>query len=343
MDLQKVGWLKKITAKQIAMMCILMVAVYFLATPPRAGNELESDNVIMTIRGLDDLFTAPINEHTLYVMHDSGHLVKTTVMANPEMSEVDSIFNSLLVDSDNLHDGVFGLIPSGAVLRNYEIVDGILTLDLSESFTWYKTSVEQNLLTSLVWSMTALNDVDHVNFLVEGEPVNNFNTALHVGRGLNRAMGINVEMDAQSMANTKPIMLYFFTDQTEDALLVPVTRLVDPHVDPFEIVISSLVRGPLSGSYISVFNHQASLIEAPFIDEGIMTLNFSSNLFYDLDQTQVSSQVIKQLVMSMTEFEEVTEVSVVIEGNSRVFDNVGNPITIPVGRNHVLGNETASY
>jgi len=136
--------------------------------------------------------------------------------------------------------------------------------------------------------------------------------------------------DAQMMT------LYFFTDDTENAQLVPVTRLVAPNVDLFEYAVSSLVRGPVGANYISVFNHRATLLDAPLLENGIMTLNFSSELFFDQEQTQVSSQVIKQLVMTLTEFDEVSEVSVVIEGSSRVFDDVGNPITVPVGRNVIL-------
>ena len=94
---------------------------------------------------------------------------------------------------------------------------------------------------------------------------------------------------------------------------------------------------------MSVFNHRASLLEQPKLENGIMTLNFCSGLFYNQDQTQVSSQVIKQLVMTLTEFEEVHEVSVVVEGSSRVFDDGGNPITVPVSRSGVLGNEGSGF
>jgi germination protein M len=153
-------------------------------------------------------------------------------------------------------------------------------------------------------------------------------------------MGINLEVGAPHITDAQMMKLYFLTDDTDDALLVPVTRLVEKDVDPFEYAVSALVRGPIGATYISVFNHRATLLEQPKIEDGILTLNFSSELFYNQEQTQVSSQVIRQLVMTMTEFDEVYEVSVVIEGSSRVFDDAGNPITVPVGRNHIWGNDT---
>jgi len=334
MKLEKLEWMKRITIKQIAAMCVIMVAIYFIA--PLAGDDTQDALNVVGSMGNSYENRSMLETHTVYVMHDSGYLVKTEVQVDPDQSSVHTIFSSIQNGSPHLHDHVDGLIPTSAVLRDYETNNGTLTLNLSESFLYYPTSMEENILTSLVWSMTALPHVDRVHFLIDGEAVSNFNGTIDIGRGLTRAMGINVEVDAPNVADTQMMMLYFFTDDTDDALLVPVTRLVATNIDPFEYAVSSLVRGPVGRNYISVFNHRATLLDAPRLENGIMTLNFSSELFFDQEQTQVSSQVIKQLVMTLTEFDEVSEVSVVIEGSSRVFDDVGNPITVPVGRNVIL-------
>jgi len=338
MKLEKLAWMKKISAKQIASMCVIMVAIYFIA-PFASRNSVEEE--INMVGSMGSSYEDQVSEqtHTVFVMHESGYLVKTEVLMDEEKSSVQTVFDSLQVGSPQLLSNVDGLIPASAVLRDYETSDGGLTLNLSESFLYYRTSIEEDLLTSLVWSMTALPYIDRVHFQIEGEDVSNFNGHIDVGRGLTRAMGINLEVDTANVADAKMIMLYFFTDDSDNALLVPVTRLVANEVDPFEHAISSLVRGPVGGNYISVFNHRATLLESPLLENGIMTLNFSSELFFDQEQTQVSSLMIKQLVMTLTEFEEISEVSVVIEGSSRVFDDVGNPITVPVGR-EVLLNES---
>jgi spore germination protein GerM len=44
--------------------------------------------------------------------------------------------------------------------------------------------------------------------------------------------------------------------------------------------------------------------------------------------------------MTLTELDDVYEVSVVVEGSSRVFDDIGNPITVPVSRNDILGSRS---
>jgi len=346
MRFRKLEWLRRISKKQIAVMCILMVGVYFLASPPLLVGNNDPDRELTNMVGsMGETYEAsvPADEdvtYTVFLMHESGYLVKTEIelTTTEGHSSVATVFAALQVGAEQPHNSVEGLIPASAVLRDYTVNRDILTLNLSESFTYFRTSAEQKLLTSLVWSLTELENVNRVRFEIDGEPVNNFHTPLDVGRGLTRAMGINVEVAAPRAVDTQMMMLYFFTND-RDALLVPVTRLVATDVDSFEYAVSSLVRGAAGSNYISVFNHRATLLEQPKLENGIMTLNFCAELFFDLEQTQVSSQVIKQLVMTMTEFDEVYEVSVVVEGSSRVFDDVGNPITVPVSRNIVLGNQ----
>jgi len=339
MKFEKLEWIKKISARQIAVMCMVMVAIYFIARPANINQDETS-----TVGSMGESYgeqEAP-QTHTVYVLHESGYLVKTEARAAADMSNIESIFTGIQSGTNRLQSNVDGLVPVGAVLRDYTVDNGVLKLNLSESFLYYLRSVEENLLASLVWSMTELSHVDRVHFQIEGEPVNNLNGGIDVGRGLTRSMGINLEVGAPNVLDTQMMLLYFFTDDTNDALLVPVTRLVGSGVNPFEYAVSSLVRGPVGATYISVFNHRTTLLEQPRVEDGIMTLNFCSELFYNQDQTQVSSQVIKQLVMTMTEFDEVYEVSVVIEGSSRVFDDAGNPITVPVSRSVVLDRASGS-
>jgi len=314
MKSEKLRWIKKITAKQIAVMCVIMVAIYFVARPAGVDDQDEVNMVGSMGSSYDESEECDpyCDVHMVYVLHDSGYLVKTEIPAASDLSSVESVFTGIQGGSDRLRSSVAGLIPQSAVLRDYVVDNDVLTLDLSESFLYYRTSVEEDLLASLVWSMTELADVARVHFQIEGENVNNLNGGIDVGRGLTRQMGINLEVGTSRVFDAQMMMLYFFTDSADDAMLVPVTRLVAPEVETFEYAVSSLVRGPVGASYVSVFNHRATLLEQPKLEDGIMTLNFCSELFFNQEQTQVSSQVIKQLVMTMTEFDEVHEVSVVI-------------------------------
>ncbi|MCL2559176.1 MAG: GerMN domain-containing protein [Turicibacter sp.] len=337
--LEKLAWVKKITVKQVVAMCIVMVAIYFLTI---TTDEAQQTNLVGSMGYSYEESDEEEAEgtHVVYVEHESGYLVKTEIAVCGTCSEVESVFAGIQSASVRLPEHTEGLIPANAILRDYQLNGDILTLNLSESFLYYRVSQEENLLSSLVWSLTELPQVNRVHLEIEGEQVNNLNTGIDVGRGLTRDMGINLEINAPRVTDAQMMKLFFLTDDSDEALLVPVTRLVGEHGNhPVEQAVSELVRGPAGATYISVFNHQTTLLEQPKLEDGILTLNFCSGIFYNQEQTQVSSQVIRQLVMTMTEFEEVHEVSVVVEGSSRVFDDAGNPITVPVSRNSILEND----
>ena len=310
-----------------------MVFVYFIAM-----NDLRESSDLNLISGqgvmVYDNYSerSSQNHHVVYALHDSGYVARTYARIDEEISTVESIFESIKVSADNLNGDVQGLIPASANLLNYSIDDDILVMNLSESFLYYMPSDEEQLISMLVWSMTELENVERVYLQIDGKPINNLNSGLNVGRGLTRQVGINLEVGTPNLADSKLMMLYFLTDDSDDALLVPVTRLVSSDTNIIEYAVSSLIMGPLGKSYISVFDHNTTLLDAPSLDQGLLTLNFSSDLYYDQDQTKVSSSMLRQLVMTMTEFNEVSEVSVIIEGNVRVFDDGMNPIAVPVSR-----------
>lgn len=213
--------------------------------------------------------------------------------------------------------------------------NGTLTLDLSSEFLDYTSDEEADLLSSIVWTYTELADVDKVKFEIDGKAVSNLNGAMSVERGLDRSMGINLEVDTMSLDDTQLVTLYFMTDDSQNGFLVPVTRLISEDIDPITYAVSALIQGPVGENYVSVFDQNTALLEDPVLTDGLLSLNFSSDLYYDNAQTEVSSMMLKQLVMTLTEVDEVEMVSVSIDGNIKVTDDTSHSIAVPTARTNV--------
>jgi len=325
----KLRWMKK--------MIVPIMAMLFVYYAQHFGATMEPINQVTTINGLTELVASEVNaesHHVVYGMHDSNYLVRTAVEINPQVSWVHSVFDALTIDQSRLSDRVSSLIPESAQLINYEIVGTDITLNLSREFLDYEARWERQLLSSLVWSLTEGSEIDRVFFRIEGEPVSNLNSALNVGNGLTRAMGINIELETQS-ANTQQVMLFFLTGDNQNQYLVPVTRVVDASMDPVAYAVNALSEGPRGQSYLSFVSPMANLIEAPLVADGVLTLNFDGGLFFDQHQTMVSSTAIMQLVMTLTEQEDIESVSVLVEGSARVFDDQTRPIAVPATRTFV--------
>lgn len=324
----KTNWLKKLTLPVLA-----MAFVYYLT---KSGEDPATKNLVQNITNQQStLQTSEISEdcYEVYALHDSGYMVKTYVEKGEETDQVQAVFDLLTIKSNQLPLKTTSLISPMTVLNDYTLNDETLTLDLSKEFLNYDASQEQQVVESLVWSFTSLEGVDRVKFEIDGQPVSNLNGTLAVERGLTRQMGINLEMDTNNLDNTQLVTLYFMTDDTQNGLLVPVTRLIPSSVDPVNYAIDSLIQGSVGGEYISVFDNQTTLMTEPVIENGVITLNFSSDLYYDNNQTVVSSLMHEQLVMTLTEFDGIEAVSVLIDGNSKIVDDTLRSVAIPTSRN----------
>ena len=108
-------------------------------------------------------------------------------------------------------------------------------------------------------------------------------------------MGINLELDTTNFDETQLVTLYFVTDDSKDGLLVPVTRLIPASTDPVTYAISALIQGPVNQK-MSVFDQETTLLLSdPVISDGLVSLNFSSELYYDSQQTKVKLNDVKTI------------------------------------------------
>ncbi|MEE1238260.1 MAG: GerMN domain-containing protein [Turicibacter sp.] len=318
-------WVKKLTLPVLAMLFI------YYAT----REDSTITNVVNTISNQtpqEQIVYTSEDYYVVYALHESDNLVKTYVEKGEEQDPIHAIFDVLTTKSNQLPAGTTSLISPMTTLNDYKLDNGVLTLDLSADFLDYTTEEEQDLLSSLVWTYTELADVDKVKFEIDGESVNNLNGALSVGRGLDRSMGINLELDTTNYDETQLVTLYFVTDDSQEGLLVPVTRLISASTDPITYAVSALIQGPVNENYISVFDQNTTLLSEPVVSEGLISLNFSKELYYDSEQTKVSSMMLTQLVLTLTELEDIEMVSVSINGNIKVMDEADHSIAVPTGR-----------
>lgn len=319
-------WVKKLTLPVLAMLFI------YYAT--REGDPAERNLVNTMSEQSEQQETVYSSEdyYAIYALHESDNLVKTYVEKGEEGDSIQAIFDVFTSKSNQLPARTTSLISPTTTLNDYKLEDGILTLNVSPEFLDYTAEEEQDVLSSLVWTYTELADVNKVKFEIDGEAVSNLNGAFPVSRGLDRSMGINLELDTTNYDETQLVTLYFVTDDSKNGLLVPVTRLISASTDPITYAVSALIQGPVNESYVSVFDQDTTLLSEPVVNEGLVSLNFSSELYYDSQQTKVSSTMLKQLVMTLTELDDIEMVSVSINGNIKVMDDAEHSIAVPTSR-----------
>jgi len=277
--------------------------------------------------------------YELYLNDRNGQVAPQSIVVEVE-GEVERALVEHLVQegpvTEKLPSGFQAVLPPGTEVLDMSInSSGVAHIDFNESFADYHPSKEMQVIQSLTWTLTQLDDVDRVKISMNGEelftmPHNN----TPIADGYTREHGINLELNDQAdLVSTTPIVVYFLSQTDDQTYYVPVTRRVDENKNKYEAVIDELLEGP---SYMSRlltdFRQEVELIEEPSLKNGIVTLNFNEALLSQLEGTAISEDVLNMLVLSLTEQANIESVSLMVNSESTIMVNNGESLTDPVVR-----------
>ncbi|WP_084509033.1 GerMN domain-containing protein [Paenibacillus assamensis] len=226
-------------------------------------------------------------------------------------------------------------IPKGTKVTQLSIKpeQQLAIVEFSDEFHQYKTEDERKVLESIVWTLTSLPDVKHVQLWMNGERL----SAMPVGDTpidgrLSRSFGINLERaDGVSDMYSTPVTLYF-TALTEKgkAYYVPITRLITPSNDPLTSTLEQMVAGPLNANQLSRVLTENTKIGKIEHKGDLVTVNLEDTMFEQGDK--VPSELIKAVVLSLTERPDIGKVQVLVNGVKDITGTDNKNYSEPVSR-----------
>jgi germination protein M len=276
----------------------------------------------------------------LYLVDKNGLVAPQSLNVPKEDNELQQAVSHLVQEgpvTEKLPNGFKAVLPPGTEILDTEVsADGTATIDFSRQFNDYHPDSELQILQSLTWTVTQLEDVNRLKLKVDGEDLDVMpQNGTPVGNGYTRGHGINLEISGQAdISATKPVVLYFLS-QTEgqDTYYVPVTRRVPESMNEYEAVVDELLKGPdMMTQLLTDIRKEAALVEEPELKNGTLTVNFNEALLGQLDGSAMSPDVLNMLVLSLTEQEGVEKVSVLVNDESDLLVSSGEMLTEPVSR-----------
>ena len=125
---------------------------------------------------------------------------------------------------DMIKIGLYPVIPSSTQILGMTIRDGTCKVDFSKDFTnIVSKEEEENLIQSVVYTLTEFPTVDEVQFMVEGEIINNMPYGIQIGRPLKRD---NVDYTGKK-PSLDTVLVYNESISESDTTSVPVSSLVE--------------------------------------------------------------------------------------------------------------------
>lgn len=269
--------LRKIFITTLSMFVLLFVfslSIFKEVDVVRTNFEIEDITGIVT----DDI----------YLINDNGLLVKNRIFidSNKINDKVLEIINNLY-DKNNsqIPNGLYGIIPNNVNINSVNVDEGVVTIDFSKEFL--ESNNIKLIITSIVYSLTELDEIKGIIILVEGNGIDGYKNIL------DRDIGINNRYLFNNRANIDKVVIYYLEEIDNSLYYVPVTKYINDDRDKIKIIIEELTTSYIyEPNLMSFLDNKLKLVD--YKEEGdVLFLNFN-DYFFDS-----SNKVLEEVVYSI--------------------------------------------
>ncbi|MCF6092629.1 GerMN domain-containing protein [Microaerobacter geothermalis] len=279
-----------------------------------------------------------ITQQVIYLKDMNGYIVPQT-MSIPKVEGIGKQVLRYMVKGGPvesiLPEGFEAVLPEGTQVLGMSVKeDGLAIVDFSKEFLNYQPDEEKAILDAITWSLTEFPTINRVTIWVEGRELEVMPVTKTPVHSLSRANGINLELAENiDIGQTTPVTLYFQADTPsgDGTYYVPVTRLIPRSTDIVRDSLNQLIMGPKEGSNLFSGILPSTKLLSAVLDNNVAIANFDQTIL-SFDSGKASDDVIKSIVLTLTENTEADKVLVEVNGESTVTtdsSDFSKPVTRP--------------
>ena len=303
--------LKKIFITTLTAFIILVVSVFPIKF---------SDKAINT--SLEVEYLTGLGTDTIYLLNDDNYLVKSKIFldSNDRVLQVKSLLDNLIEkDNSNFLNGLYATIPSNVIVNDVKIEDNIVSIDFSSSFLNVGLDEEKPMISSIVYSIMDLDNIEGVKISVEGKSLDSYpNSGEKMPSILDKSIGINERVDITSRENIQKVVVYYLENIDNNIYYVPVTRYVNDDRDKIDIIVEELTTSFIYEANLMSFLNSNTKLSSFSEKENTLFLNFN-NLLTTKDD-KILEEVKYTLAYSVFDNYDVS--SVVFMEDNKLIDQV---------------------
>ena len=252
----------------------------------------------------------------IYLLNKNNYLVKYEIMLDGDSTK-DKVLKvlSYLMDVDNsiFSNELSGTIPKGVKILDVICGNQLVTVNFSKKLLEVSGDKEKQMISSIVYSLTDIDNIEGVSILVEGKKLNSYpNSKESLPNILNRNIGINKEYKINSRDNISSVVIYYMENIDDELYYVPVTKYLNDDRDKIKIVVEELTTSYIyEENLMSFLNSKTKLIDYREENDTLI-LNFNEYLFDSKDK--VLEEVIYCLGYSVFDNYDVSMVMFEVNG-----------------------------
>lgn len=252
----------------------------------------------------------------IYLLNKNNYLVKYEIMLDGDSTKdkVLKVLNYLMdIDNSIFSNELSGTIPKGVKILDVICGNQLVTVNFSKKLLDVSSYKEKQMISSIVYSLTDIDDIEGISILVEGKKLDCYpNSKESLPNILNRDIGINKEYKINSRDNISSVVIYYMENIDDELYYVPVTKYINDDRDKIKIVVEELTTSYIyEENLMSFLNSKVKLIDYKEEDDTLI-LNFNEYLFDSKDK--VLEEVIYCLGYSVFDNYDVSMVMFEVNG-----------------------------
>ena len=150
-------------------------------------------------------------------------------------------------------------------------------------------------------------------------------TKINLPSTLNRSFGINKEFNLTSTKDITDVTVYYINQINDNYYYVPVTKYLNDTRDKITIVIDELTSGfNYNNNLMSFLNEDVRLVSSN-INDNVLSLDFTSSIFDDINTKEVLEEVIYTICLSAYDNYDVEEV-ILMADNQEIYKSMAKTI-----------------
>ena len=259
-------------------------------------------------------------ETIIYLKDQNNYISRVSVYIKEEELEnkIKEIINYLTINSHNsnyIKKGFSPIIPEKTKLLSISIDKDLVKLNFSKEFLNIKEDDEERLLSSIIYSLTSLNNINKISIYIEDNLLDKMpKSNKKINPVLDRSFGINKTYDITNIKGSSSTTIYYLSKYNDYYYYVPVTMVSNKKKEKMEVIINELSsKASYQTGLISYLKASKDLNYK--INADIMELSIKKELFNNLNNSNLMETVIYSMNLSIKDNYNIKEVIYLIDNS----------------------------
>ncbi len=224
-------------------------------------------------------------EAYIYLLDQNNYVARVNIILNEKdnLNKIKEIVNYLTIDgnkSNYIKEGFTPIIPKKTKLLSVDIDNNIVKLNFSKELLNIPDNKIDQLISSLIYSITSLNNDYKLSIYIEGNILTKLSNNKLIDPILDRSYGINKVFNINNIVGTTKTTIFYLSKQDDYYYYIPITLVNNDQDDKIKIIIEEMASKSVYNtnliSYIKDIKKAAYEIKNDYIVLNLNSNNFSS-------------------------------------------------------------------